>query len=378
MGGQYEVKDGTTKKYYSIAGMLVAVDDGSAVQYLLTDHLGSTVAVTNSSGTLTSQQRYLPFGGTRAIPNSPILATDFGYTGQRLLDSGMGGIMDYKARFYSVYLNRFLQPDTIIPNSANPQSWNRFSYVTNNPLRYTDPSGHMMIGDDDLDSNKGSLDCRKYSQYCNNGKIKSSAELRAMRVPKKPEPPKPWELNKNFSFGYHIGGASNAPMPDYYGETENSANIPYFPGGNQNPNVCVGGAGGIGCLISLGASLIPYNYGPTNTDSNFFVSFNVNYNESVGITMSNLYWANQYSGQAVLGQVTINDKVLLQETSYMPTYGTYRPVLGSGGVYNSNNQISIEMAILTVINTPNGAGGVWQYPPPIVLPSLPELMDALR
>ena len=49
MGGQFEVKDGGTKKYYSIAGMMVAVNDGSAVQYLLTDHLGSTAAVTDSS-----------------------------------------------------------------------------------------------------------------------------------------------------------------------------------------------------------------------------------------------------------------------------------------------------------------------------------------
>jgi RHS repeat-associated protein len=116
----------------------------------LTDHpstssgrrLGSTVAVTNSSGTLTSQQRYLPFGAPRAIPNSPILATDFGYTGQRLLDSGMGGIMDYKARFFSPALMRFLQPDTIIPNPANPQAYNRFTYVTNNPILFNDPTGH--------------------------------------------------------------------------------------------------------------------------------------------------------------------------------------------------------------------------------------------
>src|SRR5690606_27774411 len=85
-----------TKKYYSIAGMTVATQDASGLQYLLTDHLGSTVAVTNSSGTLTSQQRYLPFGGVRSIPNSPILSTDFGYTGHRLLDAGMGGIMDYR------------------------------------------------------------------------------------------------------------------------------------------------------------------------------------------------------------------------------------------------------------------------------------------
>jgi RHS repeat-associated protein len=147
MGGQYEIKDGSTKKYYSIAGMMVAVNDGTGLQYLLTDHLGSITAVTDSNGTLTSQQRYLPFGGTRAIPNSPILATDFGYTGQRLLDSGMGGIMDYRARFYSPALMKFQQPDTIIPDQSNPQSWNRFAYVLNNPVRFNDPTGHRPCGD---------------------------------------------------------------------------------------------------------------------------------------------------------------------------------------------------------------------------------------
>jgi len=152
MGGQYELKDGAAKKYYSIAGMMVAVKDSTgALQYLLTDHLGSTVAVTNASGTLTSQQRYLPFGAARSIPNSPILGTDFGYTGQRLLDAGMGGIMDYKARFYSPYLNHFTQPDTIVSNPYNPQAWNRFSYVGNNPIRYNDPTGHCRIDDDPED-----------------------------------------------------------------------------------------------------------------------------------------------------------------------------------------------------------------------------------
>jgi hypothetical protein len=50
--------------------------------------------------------------------------------------------MDYGARFYSPTLGRFLQPDTIIPSPANPQSYNRYSYVLNNPLLYIDPTGH--------------------------------------------------------------------------------------------------------------------------------------------------------------------------------------------------------------------------------------------
>jgi len=42
----------------------------------------------------------------------------------------------------SPYLNHFIQPDTVIPNPANPQSWNRYSYVLNSPINFNDPTGH--------------------------------------------------------------------------------------------------------------------------------------------------------------------------------------------------------------------------------------------
>jgi hypothetical protein len=50
--------------------------------------------------------------------------------------------MFYNARYYSPYLNRWLQPDSIVPEPGNPQALNRYSYVYNSPLNYTDPSGH--------------------------------------------------------------------------------------------------------------------------------------------------------------------------------------------------------------------------------------------
>jgi RHS repeat-associated protein len=79
--------------------------------------------------------------------------TDYTYTGQRDLEMGL---MDYKARFYSPYLNRFTQPDTLIPDPGNPQAWNRFSYVANRPLTFNDPTGHAM--DDDMQGGGGSCD----------------------------------------------------------------------------------------------------------------------------------------------------------------------------------------------------------------------------
>jgi RHS repeat-associated protein len=158
MGGAYEVTTDANnvtlgaKKYYSIAGMTVAVNDGSGLQYWLTDHLGSVVAITNANGTSTSQQRYLPFGQVRtdipSIPNSPITQTDFGYTGQRNVSGGLG-LMDYHARMYDALLGRFVQPDTIMP--GGPQGLNRFSYVNNNPINATDPTGHVTCRDDDYE-----------------------------------------------------------------------------------------------------------------------------------------------------------------------------------------------------------------------------------
>ncbi len=62
---------------------------------------------------------------------------------------------------------------------TNPQNLNRYSYVNNNPLRYTDPTGHMRV--EDPGSSKGSINCSKNAQYCNGGKQKSKEELAAMR-----------------------------------------------------------------------------------------------------------------------------------------------------------------------------------------------------
>jgi hypothetical protein len=45
----------------------------------------------------------------------------------------------------SPYLNRFIQPDTIVPNPANLQNFNRYGYVLNNPVNFNDPDGHCAV-----------------------------------------------------------------------------------------------------------------------------------------------------------------------------------------------------------------------------------------
>lgn len=142
-GGAVETTGSSVKKYYSFAGQTIAMKDASGFKYFLSDHLGSVSLVLDASGTILEQQRYLPFGAPRTMPPyASVTSTDFTYTGQR--DIPGTGLMDYKARFYSPCIMHFVQPDTLIPDIYNPQALNRFSYVNNNPIRYNDPTGHML------------------------------------------------------------------------------------------------------------------------------------------------------------------------------------------------------------------------------------------
>ena len=175
LSGAYEVTDGAIRKYYAIAGMTVAVDDGSGLQYLLTDHLGSIVAVTDASGTLTSQQRYLPFGEVRTDIGN-VTQTDFSFTGQRSLDAqghATIGLLDYHARFYDAALGRFISPDSVIPGGG-PQNLNRYSYVVNRPINLSDPSGHMETGP-----------CGAYGEECGSSPVPISPPP-AIPVPSPP------------------------------------------------------------------------------------------------------------------------------------------------------------------------------------------------
>ena len=88
--------------------------------------------------------RYYPFGEVRWQNGST--PTGRTYTGQMAEPSGLGSLMDYNAREYSPVLGRFLSADTIVPNPNNSQDFNRYAYVRNSPLKYTDSTGHTIDG----------------------------------------------------------------------------------------------------------------------------------------------------------------------------------------------------------------------------------------
>ena len=68
--------------------------------------------------------------------------TDYRYTGQRSEDEI--GLCFYVARWYDPALGRFVSADSIVPEPYNPLDWDRYQYVRSNPIRYIDPSGHMI------------------------------------------------------------------------------------------------------------------------------------------------------------------------------------------------------------------------------------------
>ena len=143
------------------AGPVIVVQSDSGGQYQigrqypLTDGQGSTFAVLSDWGEPLSAHASMafdPFGARReadsaqATPWTPVLqaeldaTTRHGYTGHEQVDAA--GVIHMNGRIYDPVLGRFLQADPYVQDMFNSQSLNRYSYVLNNPLAYTDPTGY--------------------------------------------------------------------------------------------------------------------------------------------------------------------------------------------------------------------------------------------
>ncbi len=94
--------------------------------------------MSDRAGALVNQYGYRPFGAD-CSPAFSGLTLSQRFTGQSY-DEAIG-LYYYQSRYYDPAIARFIQPDTILP-SFGSQGINRYSYCYNNPLKYTDPSGH--------------------------------------------------------------------------------------------------------------------------------------------------------------------------------------------------------------------------------------------
>lgn len=169
IGGLFEARqapDGKTTDYvfYLPAGGKVVGEHiwrwngqkGTAERrYFHRDRLGSVIATTDASGEVKERMSFDAFGARRNLDWTPEgkgwgaaapTDTKVSYTGHNADDENL--MIDMGARPYSPALRHFLVPDTVVQAPTYGPSWNRYSYVFNNPLRYTDPTGHAAIGRD--------------------------------------------------------------------------------------------------------------------------------------------------------------------------------------------------------------------------------------
>lgn len=145
-----------------MSGLVTSIEptavNSNGTRYVMSDHLGSPRVVTNSSGGVISRHDYMPFGeelgsgvGGRTIGmgyNFPDGMRQKFTAKERDVETGL----DYfGARFFVSTQGRFTSTDPLLASGRTnlPQSWNRYSYVLNNPLRLVDPDGMA-----ELDSQK--------------------------------------------------------------------------------------------------------------------------------------------------------------------------------------------------------------------------------
>ena len=147
LGADYEVRGGTTMEYVMNGYDRVAsLDSAGTLRYYLSDHLNSANLIVDTAGHQLTLAEYAPYGQLSRF--SGAADTPYKFTGQRL--DATSGLYFMGARCYDPELGRFISPDTIVPDSFDPQTLNRYSYARNNPILFSDPSGNIFIIDDIL------------------------------------------------------------------------------------------------------------------------------------------------------------------------------------------------------------------------------------
>ncbi|TGD58948.1 RHS repeat-associated core domain-containing protein [Flavobacterium humi] len=148
------------------AAPIAVKSDGSTPNflYLHRDYQGTIMAITNSSGALVEKRLFDAWGTIIKVQDGAgnslagLTILDRGYTGHEHLQNV--GLINMNARLYDPMLHRFLQSDNYVQDITSTQNYNQYSYVFNNPLLYTDPTGDIVS-----QGNGNGQDCVDCSTY---------------------------------------------------------------------------------------------------------------------------------------------------------------------------------------------------------------------
>ena len=151
----------TTWRAYidDIAVISQTTNEGATIRYTHRDRLGSARVFTDHNGQVEAERNYDPFGkprlasgGLKLFGNSKLndlmdAKTNRGFTDHEHLDSVE--LIHMNGRVYDYSLGRFMSVDPVIQSPTNSQSINPYSYIMNNPLSGTDPTGYTSCDADD-------------------------------------------------------------------------------------------------------------------------------------------------------------------------------------------------------------------------------------
>jgi RHS repeat-associated protein len=115
--------------------------------FYFSDHLGSHNVITNASGSSCEQDiDYYPYGGVEQDYCGTV-AQHYKFTGKER--DSESNLDNFGARYYGSFMDRFMTPDDgSDQDAADPQSWNLYGYVRNDPLSNTDPTGNYCVRDE--------------------------------------------------------------------------------------------------------------------------------------------------------------------------------------------------------------------------------------
>lgn len=188
----------------------------NVIYYLHVDYQGSLIAISNEEGTVVERRSYDAWGRPRRVDNyeyklpspfggSASTYTLRGYTFHEHLE--MIGHINMNGRIYDPVLGRMLSSDNYVQDATSTQNFNRYSYCVNNPTKYTDPDGNLIVAAIIIGATVGAY---YGGRMANDGQAN----------------PTKWDYQSGKTWGYMAGGAVVGGASGYIGGTIAASGAP--------------------------------------------------------------------------------------------------------------------------------------------------------